>query len=120
MFGNIIHALAQIKSDVAQALEASLVTQLCVELGHQWRKRELDPVTTVRGFLLQLLHGNTACSHVPHLLGKSVRGHKGTSLILTDLAARFCHADWGGGCVGRGDGQGDGGRGDVRGGPRGE
>ncbi len=71
MFGNITDALRQIKSDVAQALEASLITRLCIELGHQWRERELDPVTTVRGFLLQVLHHNTACSHVPHLLGKS-------------------------------------------------
>jgi len=71
MFGNITDVLRQIKSDVAQALEASLITRLCIELGHQWRVRELDPVTTVRGFLLQVLHHNTACSHVPHLLGKS-------------------------------------------------
>jgi hypothetical protein len=71
MFGNITDALRQIKSDVAQALEASLITRLCIELGHKWRERELDPVTTVRGFLLQVLHHNTACSHVPHLLGKS-------------------------------------------------
>lgn len=72
MFGNITDAVRQIKSDVGRALEASLITRVCVELGHQWRKRELDPVTTVWGFLLQVLHGNTACSHVPHLLGKSV------------------------------------------------
>jgi hypothetical protein len=71
MFGNITHALRQIKSDVAQVLEASVITRLCIELGHRWRERELDPVTTVRGFLLQVLHHNTACSHVPHLLGKS-------------------------------------------------
>jgi hypothetical protein len=56
---------------VAQALEASLITRVCIELGHRWRERELDPVTTVRGFLLQVLHCNTACSDVPHLLGKS-------------------------------------------------
>ena len=72
MFNNITNAIAQIKSGVARALEASLITQLCVELGHRWRNRELDPVTTVRGFLLQVLYQNTACSHVPHLLGKAV------------------------------------------------
>ena len=72
MCGNIAHALRQIKSDVVKALEASLVLRICSELGHTWRARQLDPVTTVQGFLLQVLHGNTACSHVPHLLGKSV------------------------------------------------
>jgi multisubunit Na+/H+ antiporter MnhG subunit len=72
MFGNIAHAVRQIKSDVASAFDATVVVRLCHELGHRWRERELDPVTTVRGFLLQVLHGNTACSHVPHLLGKKV------------------------------------------------
>lgn len=74
MFANIADALRQIKSGVAAALDASLITRLCHELGHQWRERTLDPVTTVRGFLLQVLHGNTACSHVPRLLGKNVSG----------------------------------------------
>lgn len=74
MFANIAYALQQIKSDVSRAFDAAWIVRICVELGHQWRERELDPVTTVRGFLLQVLHGNTACSHVPHLLGKSVTG----------------------------------------------
>lgn len=72
MFCNIADAVRQIKSDVAHALDAALVVRLCRQLGHRWRERELDPVTTVQGFLLQVLHGNTACSHVPHLLGKKV------------------------------------------------
>jgi hypothetical protein len=72
MFGNITDALRQIKSDVARALEPALILRVCRELGHTWRNRELDPVATVQGFLLQVLHGNTACSHVPHLLGKTV------------------------------------------------
>lgn len=72
MFHNITDALAHIKSDVARALDASLITRVCVELGHRWRNRQLDPAATVQGFLLQVLHHNTACSHVPHLLGKAV------------------------------------------------
>jgi hypothetical protein len=74
MFRNIAHALGQIKKDVAHALEAALIIRLCAELGHRWRDRQLDPVATVHGFLLQVLHGNTACNHVPHLLGKSISG----------------------------------------------
>jgi hypothetical protein len=74
MFANIVDALQQIKSDVSRALDAAWITGICVELGHRWRDRELDPVTTVYGFLLQVLHGNTACNHVPHLLGKRVTG----------------------------------------------
>lgn len=74
MSRNITDALHQIKTDVARALEATLIVRICSELGHQWRDRQLDPVATVHGFLLQVLHGNTACSHVPHLLSKSVTG----------------------------------------------
>jgi Transposase DDE domain len=72
MLGNITHTLRQFKTDVARALDAALIIRVCHELGHRWRERELDPVATVHGFLLQVLHGNTACSHVPHLLGKNV------------------------------------------------
>lgn len=72
MLGDIAHALRQLKSDVAQALDAALIIRVCHEVGHRWRERELDPVATIHGFLLQVLHGNTACSHVPHLLGKNV------------------------------------------------
>ncbi len=74
MFHNVALALRQITSNVARCLDAAMITRICVELGHRWRERELDPVTTVHGFLLQVLHGNTACNHVPHLLGKSVTG----------------------------------------------
>ena len=72
MYRNIAYAVRQIKSDVARALEPGLIVRLCREVGHRWRYRQLDPVTTIHGFLLQVLHGNTACSHVPHLLGKNV------------------------------------------------
>jgi Transposase DDE domain len=72
MFCNMADALREIKSDVAHAFDAALIVRLCQELGHRWRERELDPVTTMRGFLLQVLHGNTACSYVPHLLQKKV------------------------------------------------
>jgi hypothetical protein len=42
----------------------------CQEAGYtSWRDRVLTPVTTIQLFLLQILHGNTACSHVPHLAG---------------------------------------------------
>jgi hypothetical protein len=34
-----------------------------------WRDRLLTPVTTIHVFLLQILHGHTACSHLPHLSG---------------------------------------------------
>jgi len=39
-------------------------------LGHRWRERLLDPVTTIHLFLLQVLHGNAARSHLPRLTGQ--------------------------------------------------
>lgn len=74
MIASILLALREIKSDVARHLEASLIIGLCRELNHVWRERALGPVPTVHGFLLQVLHGNTACDHVPHLLGKKFTG----------------------------------------------
>jgi hypothetical protein len=42
----------------------------CEEVGYTaWRDRVLTPVTTIQLFLLPMLHGNTACSHPPHLSG---------------------------------------------------
>jgi len=49
-------------------LESSFV-QLCVENGHVWRERLLGPAITLRLFLLQILHGNTAITHLGHLSG---------------------------------------------------
>jgi hypothetical protein len=44
------------------------------ESGHKWRERKLDPVTTVRLFVLQILCGNAACNKVPRLARHKVTG----------------------------------------------
>jgi hypothetical protein len=67
MVGMVTEALKHIKADLAALLDAPTILALCREAGYQWRVRQLDPVTTVHLFLLQILHGNTACSHLPHL-----------------------------------------------------
>jgi len=74
MVHSILDALSRIKADVARLLQATLIEQLCRELGYCWRKRVLTPVVTLHAFLLQVLHGNTACDHVPHLLGGGFTG----------------------------------------------
>lgn len=71
MVTSIAQALREIKGDLGQYLEPEAIRQACVEAGHEWRERLLDPVTTIQLFLLQVLHGNTACSHLPHLAGQS-------------------------------------------------
>lgn len=74
MASNILAAVRQIKANVAQHLEAAAIETICRELKHAWRDRLLGPVVTVHAFLLQVLHGNTACEHVPHLMHGSFSG----------------------------------------------
>jgi hypothetical protein len=51
-------------------LQPEAILTVCREIGYTaWRDRVLTPVTTMQLFLLQILHGNTACSHLPHLSG---------------------------------------------------
>lgn len=66
---SIPHIVSQFKADVATALAAQTITKICNYLGYRWRDRLLDPVTTVHVFLLQILHGNTACTALSRLAG---------------------------------------------------
>jgi hypothetical protein len=70
----------QFKSDVAKTLAPETILQVCERLGHVWRDRVLDPVATVHVFLLQILHGNIACTALSRLSG----------LIFT--ASAYCEA----------------------------
>jgi hypothetical protein len=74
MVSSILAALRRIKSDVAQLLQATAIENICREIGYTWRERALGPVATIHAFLLQVLHGNTACDHVPHLTGGDFTG----------------------------------------------
>ena len=65
----------------AALLQPDAILTVCSKIGYTaWRDRLLTPVTTVQLFLLQILHGNTACSHLPHLSG------------LRFTAAAYCQA----------------------------
>ncbi len=59
--------VGRFKADVGKALSPATIHRVCHDLGHVWRERILDPVTTIHVFLLQILHGNTACTALPHL-----------------------------------------------------
>lgn len=67
MSGSIVQAVARIKRNVAEILSAASIVQACRDVCHTWRERELGPAKTVWAFLLQVLHGNVACSHVVRL-----------------------------------------------------
>ena len=66
----IASTLARIKSDPLSMLGgAERVNRCFAEVGHTWRDRVLNPANTMALFIVQVLHGNTAISHLRHLLG---------------------------------------------------
>lgn len=67
---SITHALQQIKTNLGNVLSEEHIAQICREVGHTWRTRLLDPIVTVQIFILQILHGNTAMTHLPRLVGR--------------------------------------------------
>ena len=60
--------LTRIKSDPLLPLGgADRVNELFAQAGYVWRDRLLNPATTLGLFILQVLHGNTAITHLRHL-----------------------------------------------------
>ena len=81
MVPNITAILQRLTGEWAALLQPDAILAVCGEVGYTgWRDRVLTPVTTMQLFLLQILHGNTACSHLPHLSG------------LRFSAAAYCQA----------------------------
>ncbi len=62
----IVTILGRLRQDLTADLSPDAIKQACQEEKYSWRDRLLNPVTTVYLFLLQVLHGNTACSHTVH------------------------------------------------------
>jgi hypothetical protein len=81
MVPHITTILQRFTGEWAMLLQPDAILTVCREIGYTaWRDRLLTPVTTMQLFLLQILHGNTACSHLPHLSG------------LRFTAAAYCQA----------------------------
>jgi hypothetical protein len=70
MVPSITAILPRFTDEWSALLQPDAILTVCGDIGYTgWRDRVLTPVTTVQLFLLQMLHGNTACSHLPHLSG---------------------------------------------------
>jgi Transposase DDE domain len=81
MVPSITTILQRFTTEWATRLQPAAILTVCREMGYTgWRNRVLTPVTTVQLFLLQILHGHTACRHLPHLSG------------LRFSAAAYCQA----------------------------
>jgi hypothetical protein len=63
----VSRALSRIKQDLQPIVSDADILDACRQAGHRWRQRLLDPVTTVHLFVLQILHFNTALTHLRHL-----------------------------------------------------
>jgi Transposase DDE domain len=67
---NITASLQRFTGEWAMRPQPEAILTVCHEIGYTaWRDGVLTPVTTMQLFLLQILHGNTACCHLPHLSG---------------------------------------------------
>jgi len=74
MVPSITTILQRFTGEWATRLQPDAILAVCGEIGDPaWRDGVLTPVTTVQLFLLQILHGHTACSHLPHLSGVRCR-----------------------------------------------
>ena len=62
----ISRALKRIGHEYKARLTPNAIRQVCQRVGHEFRQRVLGPVETIHLFLLQVLHGNTACTHLCH------------------------------------------------------
>ena len=65
----ISRALKRIKQELQELIPASVLEEICRDLKYPYRKRKLDPLTTLRRFVQQGLNDNTAIPHRPHLWG---------------------------------------------------
>ena len=66
----ILPALRQVREDLVRMLGRTTVERICQSLGYRWREGRLDPYATLHLFMLQVLHQNTAMTHLPHLSGE--------------------------------------------------
>jgi hypothetical protein len=81
MVPNVTTILQRFTTEWAALLQPAAILAACGEVGYiAWRHRVLTPVTTIQLFLFQILHGNTACSHLSHVSG------------LRFSAAAYCQA----------------------------
>jgi len=64
MFSHVHAALRRIQKEVAQVLDVAHITAICQEVGYRFRRRVLDPVTTIHLFVIQILNGNFAIARL--------------------------------------------------------
>jgi len=64
MFQDVHAALRRIQGEVARVLDAAQIAAICRGVGYRFRRRVLDPVTTIHLFVIQILNGNFAIARL--------------------------------------------------------
>ena len=64
---SITQIVKQFKQNWIKELDDDSIAKACRDAGMTWLDSMLNPVVTVQIFLIQILHGNTACQHMPGL-----------------------------------------------------
>lgn len=77
---SITDVLRRFKQNWTEELSPQAIAQACRDVGMKWYESALNPVVVIQIFFVQILHGNTACEHLPHLTG------------LSFTAAAYCQA----------------------------
>jgi hypothetical protein len=80
MFQRVRAALLHIQKDLAHVLDGNQIVAVCHEAGYRFRRRVLDPITTIHLFVIQILNGNFAVARLQEF----------TAEIFTEAA--YCNA----------------------------
>src|SRR5271166_4060060 len=64
MFEDVHAALRRVQKQIAQILDPVQILGICNEVGFRFRRRVLDPVTTIHLFVIQILNGNFAIARL--------------------------------------------------------
>ena len=81
--------LRSIRQDLDLHLDQPFIEQTCRQVGHRWRFCGLTPYALIQWFLIQILRGNTALSHISLLAGRSF-----TASALCQARKRLPLAVW--------------------------
>lgn len=68
MTHHISPAVANLKASIREVLAPDEIHSACRRNEYRWRERVLGPAATIWMFALQILHGNTACTHAARLV----------------------------------------------------
>ena len=81
---SIAAAVDRFNDNPLASIRPGRVESICRDCGHSWRKRELDPATTISLFMQQIIAGNCPCTEVRHWSDRSF-----TAQAYCDARARL-------------------------------